>query len=862
MKQVFLIILFISCFSCSYAKHITGGEIIYEYMGPGVSPGSSIYSITLRLFRDENCFSCAEMPGNVAIGIFNNDNNALYGSYHIINISFSENLPLNQLPSCITNPPLLTYRAGYYNFLAELPNNTSGYTATYQTCCRIDNIENIPNQVGATYITKIPKNSDNSPRFARGISVVCYNKPFTLDFSATDPDGDRLVYSLCDAYNGGGATSAGYNTPGPPPYGSVSYTNGYSGSYPLGPLATINTQTGVISGIAPESGRYVVSVCVKSYDSNTGQYKSEHRKDFIVSVAPCDFAGAQLQPDYLSCDGFSFSFDNLNNSPLNQTFFWDFGVTGISTDTSNIQNPVFTYPDTGVYVLKLYVNKGLNCTDSTTALVRVFPGYFPAFIENSPMCKGRPVQFNDLTTANYGLVNYWRWDFGDPQLFNDTSRIRNPVYAYNIPGNYNVDLIVASSKGCIDTIRKMVTITDRPVFNVTNDTLICSIDTLLLVATASSGGIITWSPNYNINNVNSFTPLISPDVTTTYRVSYSDNFGCNATDSVKVNVVNQVTLSVGNDTTICKTDELILNLNSDALNYTWTPSTGLDNPSTKNPVATPLMNTTYHVIARIGKCSSEADIPVTVIPYPDAQATADTSICFGTSAQLLASGGSSYTWTPSVFLNAVNIPNPVAVNPTLSIRYIVTVRDTLGCPKPASDTVFVAVVKIDANAGPRDTSVVLGQPLQLAATGSTNYLWTPNQWLENYTISNPLSMPQESIEYIVKVSNDAGCFGMDTINVKLFKVEPDLFVPTAFSPDGDGLNDDFKPIPIGMKSLDGFRVYNRWGQLVFASTQIGKGWDGTFGGQPQGAGTYVWHAEGTDYRNKKIRKRGSVILIR
>jgi gliding motility-associated-like protein len=229
---------------------------------------------------------------------------------------------------------------------------------------------------------------------------------------------------------------------------------------------------------------------------------------------------------------------------------------------------------------------------------------------------------------------------------------------------------------------------------------------------------------------------------------------------------------------------------------------------------------------------------------------------------LHASGGSTYTWSPSSFLTNINIPDPISVKPTLSIRYIVAVRDTFGCPKPSFDTVFVTVAKIVADAGPRDTSVVLTQPVQLSATGSTNYLWTPNQWLDNNTIATPIATPQETIEYVVKVSNDAGCFATDTILVKLFKVDPDLYVPTAFSPDGDGLNDDFKPILIGMKSLDIFHVYNRWGQLIFQTTQHGKGWDGKFAGQPQSAGTYVWRAEGTTYLNKKIVRKGSVILIR
>jgi gliding motility-associated-like protein len=172
------------------------------------------------------------------------------------------------------------------------------------------------------------------------------------------------------------------------------------------------------------------------------------------------------------------------------------------------------------------------------------------------------------------------------------------------------------------------------------------------------------------------------------------------------------------------------------------------------------------------------------------------------------------------------------------------------------------VARIRADAGPRDTSVVLGQPLLLQATGSTNYLWTPAQWLNNIGIPNPVSLPQSDIEYIVKVSNDAGCFDYDSIRVHLFKLDAGLYVPSGFSPNGDGNNDIFRPIILGMKSLDLFKVYNRWGQLLYSGTDAQQGWDGTFGGKGQEAATYVWYAEGTDYKNIKIKKKGYVVLIR
>jgi gliding motility-associated-like protein len=366
-----------------------------------------------------------------------------------------------------------------------------------------------------------------------------------------------------------------------------------------------------------------------------------------------------------------------------------------------------------------------------------------------------------------------------------------------------------------------------------------------------------------INNTGSFSPLVSPDVTTKYYVSYADNFGCTAVDSVLVRVVDRVSLSLINDTTICRTDTVRLATNSDGLQYTWSPPLTLNFTNIQSPTATPTDPlTVYHVIARIGKCSTEDDIRITTVPYPIANAGPDSTICFGNSIQLNASGGSIYSWSPRIFLNNSNIANPVSQSPQQDVRYIVTVRDVLGCPKPVNDTMFLTVAKIVANAGPADTNVVLGQPLLLNATGSTNYEWTPNTWLNDPTIFNPVSLPQESIQYVVRVSNAQGCFDTDTINVKLFKIDPDLLVPSAFSPDNDGNNDVFRPIVIGMKSLDAFKVYNRWGQLMFSTRQSNNGWDGSFKGMPQSGGSYVWEAEGVTYLGRKVKKTGSVVLIR
>jgi gliding motility-associated-like protein len=214
-------------------------------------------------------------------------------------------------------------------------------------------------------------------------------------------------------------------------------------------------------------------------------------------------------------------------------------------------------------------------------------------------------------------------------------------------------------------------------------------------------------------------------------------------------------------------------------------------------------------------------------------------------------------------LSNTTIPNPQVINPTNSVLYTLTVRDILGCPKPVQKIVKLNVVKINANAGPRDTSVVLGQPLQLFASGGTDYLWLPdNRWLSSTIVPNPIALPQSNIEYIVQVSDVNGCFAFDSIRVRLFTVKPGLYVPNAFTPNGDNNNDFFRPIALGIKSLDLFQVYNRWGQMVYSNTDLVRGWDGTFGGRPQDPATFVWIAEATDYTGKKIKLKGTVVLIR
>jgi gliding motility-associated-like protein len=869
MKKL-LVILFVIFAVPSFARHIVGGEIYYEYLRPGTVPGTSVYKITLRLFRDSTTGG-AILDATADIGIFDKASGVrVSGSPFSVPLHHTDLLQKSSNVPCIINPPVIIYQVGYYIIDSiTLQNNSAGYWIAYQRCCRINGITNLggANNVGATYLGSIAGSAtlaggiNSSPQFfVRDTALVCQNRFFNLDFGASDPDRDILTYQFCEAYEGGTETSPVVPNPAAPPYGVVPYGGSFSAASPLGAGVTINPNTGLISGIAPSAGSYVITVCINEW--RNGIIINTHRKDFILKIADCDFVAAQLPLSATFCDDFIVGFFNQSPSSLIYAWHWDFGINGTLSDTSNQSTPSFIYPDTGVYTVKLVVNPGDQCSDSATMKLGLYPGFFPDFVSNG-ICVNKPTSFTDATSARYGTVSAWKWDFGETAVNNDTSRSQNPVYTYPTIGLKKAQLIVQSSKGCIDTVTKDVTIIDKPPITLPfRDTLICNIDTLQLGA--SGTGVFSWAPNYNIISSNTSTPLVYPKTTTWYKVTLDEN-GCLNTDSVRVRVVDRVSLVVRPDTTFCTGDGVRLGAITDGLQFSWTPNLNLSNPNIVNPIANPSTLTTYQLTAKIGKCSATDDVIIRPVPYPFVDAGANQTICFATQTQLNGVViASSYFWRPQGSLSNPNILNPIA-HPAFTTNYILTATDTLGCPKPGFDTVIVTVrPKVNASAG-RDTMIVAGQPLQLNATGGESYIWTPPTGLNNTTISDPISLLSDnidSIRYKVYVRDLQGCLDSATMLVKVFRVKPQIFVPTGFTPNGDGLNDVLKPIAVGIKTIEYFRVYNRWGQLVFSTTVNEHGWDGRINGKPQTTNTFVWMLKAIDYTGKPIFQKGTATLIR
>ena len=289
------------------------------------------------------------------------------------------------------------------------------------------------------------------------------------------------------------------------------------------------------------------------------------------------------------------------------------------------------------------------------------------------------------------------------------------------------------------------------------------------------------------------------------------------------------------------------------------------NPGVKNAQVITTATTSYHVTASIGSCIATSDIVVTPVPYPLAYAGNDTTICYNTFAQLHGSSdGLSFKWSPALSLTNAALLSPVA-KPATTIQYILSAYDNKGCPKPGRDSVVVTVLsQIHPFAG-RDTAVVVNQPLQLHATGGLKYLWLPSTGLSANNVADPIATynePFDIIHYKLLVYNQANCVDSTFMNVKVFKTLPSVFVPNAFSPNGDGNNERLKPVAVGMQRVEYFNVYNRWGQLVYTSGSAGKGWDGKLSGKQQDPGMFVWAVKATDYNGKTYLQKGTVLLIR
>ncbi len=450
-----------------------------------------------------------------------------------------------------------------------------------------------------------------------------------------------------------------------------------------------------------------------------------------------------------------------------------------------------------------------------------------------------------------------------------------PAYQYSINGSSyqssntftvaagNYTTYVRDAAGCVSTSTGIVSQPGLLNTTVQTGNATCNGGADGTIAATTAGGTSPYQ--YAIDGTNFQAAPLFNVASNAYTLTSKDANGCTATTSARVGLTNNLTLSTSADTVICQGSSATLSAISNATQLLWSPANTLSNALMAAPIASPTDTTTYIVMATLGVCTVKDSVTVNVNKAPVSDAGANHEICFGQRYVLQAGGGSTYNWSPATYFDngsTTSTQNP-SITPSQTITYILNTTDSLGCASLQSASVTITVTPpIMVKASPRDTVVAKGDVFILSATSPVvDYIWSPGFGLDNPAKQTPTVTVDNDITYTVTAYTAAGCKGSDTVRIKVYN-GPELYVPTGFTPNGDGKNDLLLPFPVGIKQLNFFRVYNRWGQLIFQTNTLNKGWDGKLNGVLQPVATYVWMAEAVTKENIIIRKRGTATLVR
>ncbi|MBL7719944.1 MAG: gliding motility-associated C-terminal domain-containing protein [Flavipsychrobacter sp.] len=351
-----------------------------------------------------------------------------------------------------------------------------------------------------------------------------------------------------------------------------------------------------------------------------------------------------------------------------------------------------------------------------------------------------------------------------------------------------------------------------------------------------------------------------------YTVLVTDGNGCQKSTTVTVGGFPSPTVDAGADKFYCfGLDGVQLNA-SGAQSYQWTPGAGLSDPTIANPVATPNATTTYLVTGTDPNgCQGTDQVTVTVYREQVTAVGQDKDICVGDIAQLTATGGESYIWTPGESLNNSSIYNPVAT-PTATTQYQVIVVQN-----PCFSDTLIQEVRVHqrptVNLGP-DRKELSGSTIIITAdtANADNITWAPPTNLSCYDCDAPTVSVELTASYVVTVSNP-GCSATDDININVTCEKNDLFIANTFTPNGDGNNDYFYPQTPGINKMQSMMVFNRWGEKVFEAFNFPAnnpsfGWDGSYKGKPLTPDTYVYIMEYICGDGTKISLKGDISIVR
>lgn len=595
----------------------------------------------------------------------------------------------------------------------------------------------------------------------------------------------------------------------------------------------------------------LTTLCTNTY-STTININQSPTSSFVSNAPQCASTGV--------------NFTNTGSTGGGWTFFWDFGV-GASPQTSIAEDPAgILYSTAGTKTITLTISDA-TCSSTSTQVITVNASPVASFTTNAPMCTGDSVNFQNTGTSS-GATYAWNFGSGSAPA---TSTTQSPLgIIYSSSGIKTITLITTLGT-CTDTSVQTILINQTPSVGFTSTAPQCVGNSVNFSNTGSTGGnwIFSWSFGAGATPASSSSEnpngiIYATAGTKTITLTISDG-SCSASMIDTLNINALPVANAGADTVICNNDSVQIGSAPVAGNtYSWfSPDNTLNNSAIADPIASPIAPSTIYIVTVTDTatgCIKTDSVVVNMLAPLAANAGVDVEICRYDSVQIGAAlvTGEMYAWIPSSGLNSTTTPNPVC-SPSVTTTYTLSVTGP-GCG-PVMDEVTVTVHPLPvADAGPNDT-ITVGSSTQLTATGGMQYTWTPATGLSNVSIYNPVANPIVTTMYYVTVTDVFGCVNIDS--VKIYVIEPNFWVPSAFTPNGDMQNDVLFAHGEGINNFE-IGVYNRWGELVWSTKDIKVGWDGKrqIGGQELPEGAYVYYVKGDLSNGDVIDKSGLVNLIR
>lgn len=566
---------------------------------------------------------------------------------------------------------------------------------------------------------------------------------------------------------------------------------------------------------------------------------------------------------FAPCPPFPVQFYNITNrTDLN--WLWYFG----DGDTSTAYNPLHVYFFPGDYDVTLISWDSSGCRDSITYvdLIRVRGpiGNFSASPDSG--CAPVTVSISGTTQSTVSMIA----DLGDGTVYTDSI---NVIHTYATPGNYYPVYTLTDSLGCtvaypIDTIVAGLI----PYPNLPDDTTVCKGN--YVGFNLPYGDHFLWQsnilPTYLTCDTCKNTVASAPD-TITYYVTAITNLGCIALDTITVNVDALPVIFPGISFRICPSDTLQLIAGPNVASAIWEPSTYMDDSTIVNPQVWPPDSMIYRVTGfNSTGCSISRIVRVWVIHKVVADiGIDDTLVCDGGNVRFdldvyeASFNDTSFLWSPSTYLSSPLVEDPVLDAPTGDYTYTVIVSSST-C-EPDTDKIHVVIAPNPVVEAGDDQVVTPGTQIQLwaASPDDVNYVWYPVDEMSCTNCRRPYLTANQNQTIPVVVTNQYGCTDTDYVEIRVVECKPEMvYVPNTFTPNGDGLNDKLYVRGIGLRALNYFRVFDRWGRLVYDSKNISDGWDGTINGKEADVATYVYVLNGYCSSGQEVEKSGNVTLIR